>query len=230
LSRKRTIPPYKKIQAVEDYLNGKGSQGELSRRCSVCKKTFQEWIRQYQLGGAKGLCPAIQNKKYSLELKHCAVRDYFDGKGSLGDVCAKYRISSERTLRHWIDKRYNCHEDLKQPNSGGAVYMTKGRKTTLDERIETVSFCIANNKDYGKAIQRYGVSYQQIYGWVRKYEKDGVQGLADRRGKCKDKAFMSEVEKLQAEIKLRDAENLRLRMENDLLKKLSQLERGRAEG
>ncbi|QDR81300.1 helix-turn-helix domain-containing protein [Sporomusa termitida] len=105
--------------------------------------------------------------------------------------------------------------------------MVKSRKTTIEERIEIVSYCIANNKDYGKAIERYSVSYQQIYGWVRKYENDGPEGLVDRRGKCKEEASMSEVEKLRAQLKLKEAENLRLQMENDLLKKMEALERGR---
>ena len=104
--------------------------------------------------------------------------------------------------------------------------MAKGRSTTLEERIEIISYCIANNKDYGQTVRQYGVSYQQIYVWVRKYEKDGVDGLADRRGKRKDEASMSEVEKLRAQLKLKEAENLRLQMENDLLKKLEALERG----
>ena len=128
-------------------------------------------------------------------------------------------------LRKWI-KVYNSHKDFKQPNSGGAIYMANGRKTTLDERIEIVSQCIAGNKDYGKIIEQYGVSYQQIYGWTRKYEKDGVDGLSDRRGKRKAESDMTEVEKLRAQIKFKDAENLRLRMENELLKKLEALERG----
>ena len=89
-----------------------------------------------------------------------------------------------------------------------------------------VSHCIANNKDYGKTIEQYGVSYQQIYGWVRKYEEAGIDGLADRRGKRKDEVSMSEIEKLRAQLKLKDAENRRLQMENELLKKLEALERG----
>ena len=96
----------------------------------------------------------------------------------------------------------------------------------MDEKIEIVSYCIANNKDYGKTIEQYGVSYQQIYGWVRKYERDGVDGLTDHRGKRKNESSMTEVEKLQAQIKLKEAENQRLQMENDLLKKLEALERG----
>ena len=55
--------------------------------------------------------------------------------------------------------------------------MTKGRKTTQNERIEIVNHCIANNKDHGRTIEQYGVSYQQIFGWVRKYEKPGLTGL-----------------------------------------------------
>lgn len=104
--------------------------------------------------------------------------------------------------------------------------MAKGRGTTLEERIEIVGHCIANNKDYGKTIEKYGVSYQQIYTWVRKYEKDGFDGLTDRRGKRKEESSMTEVEKLRARLKLKEAENYRLQMENDLLKKLGALERG----
>jgi len=146
--------------------------------------------------------------------------------GSVGSICAKYDISKDNTLMDWV-KWYNGHRDFKQPNSGGAIYMAKGRQTTLEERIEIDSHCIANNKDYGKTVEQYGVSYQQIYGWVRKYEKEGADGLADRRGKRKDEACMSEVEKLRAQLKLKEAENLRLQMENELLKKLEALERGR---
>lgn len=104
--------------------------------------------------------------------------------------------------------------------------MTKGRKTTQEERIEIVSDCIAHDKDYGRAVEQFDVSYQQIYSWVRKYEEHGVDSLSDRRGKRKDEASMSEVEKLQAQIKLKEAENYRLKMENDLLKKVADIERG----
>ena len=75
-------------------------------------------------------------------------------------------------------------------------------------------------KEYGKTIERYGISYPQIYAWVRRYEAGGPEGLVDRRGKRKTEAFMTEVEKLRAQLKIKDAENLRLQMENDLLKKL----------
>ena len=95
--------------------------------------------------------------------------------------------------------------------------------------MSVIAYCIANDKDYLKTVAQYGVSYQQIYSWVRKYEADGVDAISDRRGKRKDEIAMTDVEKLRAQLKLQKAENLRLQMENDLLKKLETLERGEYE-
>lgn len=105
--------------------------------------------------------------------------------------------------------------------------MTKGRKTTLEERIEIVSHCIANGKDYGATIEKYQVSYQQLYNWVRKYEEHGAEGLSDKRGKRKPESEMTEMERLRAENKLLQAENRHKEMEIDILKKLQEIERRR---
>jgi hypothetical protein len=51
-------------------------------------------------------------------------------------------------------------------------------------------------KDYGAAIERYHVSYPQVYSWVRKYDEQGIAGLNDRRGKRKPLEEMTEVEAL----------------------------------
>ena len=214
MPHKGSLPSDVKTKLVEAYLTGEMSASAIGSTYSIHKRTLHEWVRLYKTRGATGLMPATTNRKYSPETKRMAVEGYLSGAGSLDDLCAKYDISSRKMLQNWV-KWYNGHGDFKQPNSGGAIYMIKGRKTTIEERIEIVSHCITNNKDYGKTIDCYGVSYQQIYGWVRKYEKDGADGLTDRRGKRKDEASMTEVE------------NLRLQMENELLKKLEALERGR---
>jgi transposase-like protein len=215
-----------KVKIVREYLSGAMGPSEFRHKYGVRKQTLYEWVRLYKIRGAGGLTPSTKNRNYSPETKRQAVLDYLSGGCSQRDICLKYDISNRQMLQKWI-RRYNSHGDFIQPNSGGEIYMAKGRKTTLEERVEIVSYCIANNKDYGKAIERYGVSYQQIYGWVRKYEKVGAEGLSDHRGKGKDQASMSEVEKLRAQLKLKEAENRRLQMENDLLKKLEEVERRR---
>ena len=38
----------------------------------------------------------------------------------------------------------------------GVIYMTKGRNTTYEERIEIVSYCIEHGDDYTAVIEKYG--------------------------------------------------------------------------
>jgi len=229
MRKKIQIPPEQKLAAVKEYLSGQISLETCAPKYGVSDMALRNWLRKYKLHGASGLQPAVQSRQYSIEIKQAAVEEYLSGNKSLSKMCEKYDISDASLLRGWI-KRYNSHGDFSQPKTRKADHMAKGRKTTPDERIEIVHYCIANNKDYGRTIKLYGVSYGQIYSWVKKYEQDGIDGLIDRRGKRKDESAMSENEKLRAQLKVKEAENLLLQMENDLLKKLETLERGRGRG
>ncbi|MBT2287456.1 hypothetical protein J7E78_28625 [Paenibacillus polymyxa] len=42
---------------------------------------------------------------------------------------------------------------------------------TVQERIEITQYTIAIDLDYSKAKQKFGVSYAQVYAWVRKYQR-----------------------------------------------------------
>ena len=164
-----------------------------------------------------------KNKKYSAELKMQAVQSYLKGEGSLREISRKYGISDKHVLQDWI-KWYNGHREYKERSSAkGEIYMTKGRKTTQEERTEIVAFCIEHNKDYGLTVETYNVSYQQIYAWVRKYEEGGVDKFKDNRGRTKSVEEMTEVEKLKAEMKILEAKNRQLEIENEFIKKLQEL-------
>ena len=167
-----------------------------------------------------------KNKKYSKELKIQAVQDYLSGKGNQREICEKYEILDAHTLRDWI-KWYNGHKDFKERSAAkGEIYMTKGRKTTQEERTEIVAFCIEHGKDYGLTVETYKVSYQQIYAWVRKYEEKGVKGLTDRRGKAKPEDELTEEDRLRQENKILQAKIKDQEMEIALLKKLRELRGG----
>lgn len=75
-------------------------------------------------------------------------------------------------------------------------------------------------------MEKYGVSYQQIYSWVRKYEAKGVAGLTDRRGKAKPEDELTEADGLRMENKILQAKIKDQEMEIKLLKKLKELEGG----
>ena len=167
-----------------------------------------------------------KNKKYSAELKLQAVKDYLSRKGSLREICKEYEITDKILLRQWI-KVYNGHKEFKERSSAkGEIYMTKGRKTTQEERAEIVAYCIEHGKDYGLTVETHKVSYQQIYSWVRKYEEKGVDGLTDRRGKVKPESELSESERLRQENKILQAKIKDQEMEIALLKKLRELRGG----
>lgn len=215
-----------KLELVLKCIEGKDSINNIANKIGVNKSTLEQWIRNYQSMGACGLNTTSKNTPHTEELKIMAVRDYLSGEGSLRDICKKYGIKSHKQLSDWIMK-YNSHEKLKTSGTGGIKIMTKGRKTTYEERVEIVKYCIEHQNNYAETAEYFQISYQQVYYWVMKYEKGGVEALQDKRGRRKSVEEMSEVEKLKAENKLLQAENRRKQMELDFLKKLEELERGR---
>ena len=150
-------------------------------------------------------------KRTSAE-KEIAVQEYLSGLESLRDICKKYKISSTRILRQWI-ALYNGHKELKASGTGGSSLMTEGRKTTFEERVEIASYCISHDHNYAETSEKFKVSYQQARNHTIKYETGGVTALQDKRGKRKPKDSLTEMEKLQAELKLEKAKRQRAEME-----------------
>lgn len=225
MGRKSKISSEIKIKVVEDYLKGKDSLIQIGKRLSVHPSSVRAWVRKYRTFGSKGLMPANSNAFYDSNIKLQAVTDLLEGKGSLYEICMKYNISAHGILQRWV-KRYNSgHNIFKYNRIKDNTIMTNGRKTTHKERIEIVSFCIANANDYSLTANTYKVSYQQVYTWTKKYEKNGIDALVDRRGKEKNIDQLSESDKIAAQLKLLEAENRHLKMENDFLKKLDEIER-----
>lgn len=220
---KRKISVEDKIYAVNLYLDGKESQHRIASMFNVSIASVQQWIRNYESMGADAFT-LKGNKRYSKELKQQAVLDYLAGRGSQDDICKKYGIRSKAKLQIWI-KKYNGHEELKSFGTGGSTIMTKGRKTTFEERVEIVQYCTAHDRNYAKTAEQYQISYQQARSYTVKYEAGGVEALRDNRGKRKNPDEMSEVEKLRAEVKILRTEKERAEMEASFLKKLGEIER-----
>lgn len=226
MSHKSKISGSEKIATVEKYLRGEDSLNHLATLLGVTSAAITQWLQTYQSLGPNSLLNTAKNTAYPAELKTKAVQDYLASDASHMEICKRYGIKSTHQLRDWVLK-YNGHEKLKTSGTGGSPIMTKGRVTTYDERVEIVKYCIEHQYNYAETAQKFQVSYQQVYSWINKYLKDGVDALQDRRGKRKAESEMSEVEKLRAQNKLLEAENRRKQMEIDFLKKLDQIERRR---
>ena len=225
MSRKSKIDPTLKVTLVESYLRGEIGCREATRQAGLKSHTaFTEWVNIYKNEGPKGLQDQPGNRHYTKELKLAAVNDYLNGDVSYTEAVLRYGLRSNIQLRDWI-KEYNTHGEINSRTSGGGSYMRKTRQTTPEERLAIVQDCLANNKNYGAMALKYNCSYQQVRNWVLRYEKMGSAGLEDRRGRrtgtqparTPEEEHRDRIAELER--KIRD-----LQMENDLLKKVRELE------
>lgn len=215
-----------KEKIILEYLNNTYGFRELCRIYGMSQSALKDWIRLYNTFGLEGLQTGSKGSHYTVELKKSAINDYLCGKLTFPEILKKYQIRSGTQLKRWISK-YNGHEELKASGTGGHSIMIKGRKTTFDERIEIVQYCIAHDHNYAETAEKHQVSYQQVRNYTVKYETKGVDSLQDNRGKRKSEDEMTELDRLRAENKILKAEKESAEMEASFLKKLGEIERRR---
>ena len=224
MSRKSKIEPAEKVKIIERVLADEISATEAARLIGVDRSSIRDWRNLYLSDGPSALMFQSNNKTYSKELKLQAVQEYLDGKSSQRDIVKKYHLRSSRQLRDWI-KVYTTHGEIKSCTSGGGSYMRKARSTTPEERLAIVQDCLANDKNYGAMALKYQCSYQQVRNWVKRYEEMGSAGLEDRRGhRVGTMPSRTSEEEMRDRIAELERRNRDLQMENDLLKKVRELE------
>jgi len=215
-----------KMDMVRRYLDGESIR-KIANEYGLTPKQddqIRKWTNKYLALGDSAFDYKSRNKSYSKEIKIAAIKDYLDGGGSLETIVNRYGILKNETLRQWILK-YNSHIEIKDYDPKPEVYMVKPRKTTKEERIEIVNYCLSNGKNYKAAAIKYGVNYAQVFAWTKKYLEFGAEGLEDKRGRKKPESELSEVEKLKLAVKKLEARNKYLEMESEVLKKLKKMER-----
>lgn len=230
MGRKAKYTIEQKIAACEAYLSGKSSAKELARNLGLGKggdNGIHEWSRMYKKYGSEVFYPKEHNQSYTEEFKKVVVKEYLDGLGSLRDLQVKYNILSTYTIRQWINK-YTKGEEIRDYLPRPEVYKMKARRdTTLEERIEIVKHCLQHDHNYKETAALYNCNYSQVRNWVLKYEKDGEDGLKDKRGKRKQDEELTDLEKAERRIKQLEREKEELARRVELLKKAEEFERRR---
>lgn len=204
-----------KSMVSQEYLDGKGSYYFLADKYHIGRATMQKWVAAYKVHGIDAFISEVGNKSYTHEFKIMCVEEVIAGYGSSVDIGAKYKVNPG-VLESWI-RLYNANRELRDYIPKREIYMAEARrKTTIEERKEIVEYCLSHNKDYKGTASLYGVSYSQVYSWVRKYDATGEEGLSDKRGCHKTDDEVDELERLRRE-------NKRLKRqleENDMLVQL----------
>ena len=229
MGRKAKYTFEQKLQAVLDYQSGKKSAADIALELDMGKcgdNRIRQWTNLYQANGPEALNPKENNSSYSKEFKELVVLDHIQNGLSDKELAAKYNISSTSVIRTWI-KRYNNHMEQRDYDPHPEVYMAERKKTTKEERMEIVQYCINHDRNYKETAAKYGCSYSQVYSWVGKYDRQGTDGLNDNRGHRKAEEDLTDNEKLEREIKRLKEELRRKEIEVKFLKKLSELGRRR---
>ena len=227
MGRKAKYSAEQKIQACEDYLSGRKSAAEIAMQLGMGKGGkghVRQWSKMYKAHGSSVFEETHHNKSYSKEFKEKVVREYLTGRGSFRDLAVKYSIPSDETIRQWVSS-YNNHIELRDYDPRSEVYMAKGRKTSFDERLEIVKYCLEHDRDIKNTASLYKCSYAQVRSWLIKYEVDGEEGLTDRRGIRKKEEELSDLEKAKRQITKLEREKEEFKRKYELLKKAESLER-----
>lgn len=216
--------PEWRAMVAKEYLDGLTSSVDIASKYNLTPKTVRRWAQRYMEHGILAFARGIGNSRYSSDFKKMCCEIYLDGEMSTDEITAKYNISSESVLANWI-KMYNANRELEDYDPKREVYMAEARrKTTIKERKEAVAYCIEHERNYKETAIIFGVSYSQIYSWVKKYDTNGEEALLDKRGHHKTDDEVDELERLRRE-------NLRLKQQlkekdmlAELLKKVKELE------
>lgn len=89
---------------------------------------------------------------------------------------------------------------------------------TQEEKLRIVNRVIKDNKSFGEAAAEEGIAKGMVYNWVKRYRDLGADGLKNKRKPGNPFAKYHTKKNLTREEEL-EYENIKLRMENELLKK-----------
>lgn len=227
MGRKLRYTKEQKVDACKKYLSGEKSAKQIARELCMGKRgevRIREWANRYKASGAEVFEYKPKNNPYTKEFKEKIVREYLNGKGTLRSLSNKYNIPSSTTIITWI-KKYNNHMEQKDYNPHSEVYMNDTLKVSKKEKIEIVKWCLEHNRNIIMTAAHFNGNYAQIYSWVKKYEKNGEDGLTDKRGKHKQEEELTELEKANRRIQQLEREKEEYRKMYELLKKAEKVER-----
>lgn len=211
-----------KIQIINYYLNH-GDRKRTAERFDISPDTIKAWLRSYNEKGPESLKVRRHHNTYSADFKEMIVLEYLREDIGYRTLSLKYNIPGKTTVRKWVIE-YTEGKQLKS-TFGGKRSMVKFRKTTYEERLKIAQYHETNNVSFRELAERFDVTYQQAYQYVKKYQASGRYGLEDRRGHRKSDNERTEVEQLKRDLEIERRKRKRAEVENAFLKKLEELER-----
>ena len=112
---------------------------------------------------------------------------------------------------------------MSKKKDGAIIGHPKGRKNLMrspEEKEQIVLKYLNGNMSISALAREVGINDRVLGAWIRKYEKDGIEGLESKTGKCgsgnpyaalQTKKNLTEVERLRLELVKKEVECERLK-------------------
>ncbi|GAA6408751.1 transposase [Blautia hominis] len=117
-----------------EYLNGKGSSRDLSKKYNIGTsgdhKQVIRWVNAYQEFGDAGLVHSKRYQFYSFDFKYNVVKLYLSNKVSYQELALSQGINNPTIITKWVNDYRISGIDALRPKK-------KGRKETLDSINKT---------------------------------------------------------------------------------------------
>jgi transposase len=157
-----------------------------------------------------------RNKKYETAFKLQIVKEHLGGI-SIRKLASRSGLSTS-LIKRWVDHYQSSGEKGLLPRAH--EYRSAEFKLKVIESYTNEGLSLRDCR------LRYGIANESsVVSWVRNYERSGIEGLQERRGRPKIMKKDKPVKRTEPLTRLEELEkeNLYLRAENELLKKLEAL-------
>jgi len=159
-------------------------------------------------------------EKYSFEIKLAVVKYVLDEHHTHKEAAEKYYINTT-SVEKWVNL-YRCH------GSEGLVSRNRWNRQqcfTGEFKLRVLEYMGINHLSYTQAAAVFCIDVVTVSKWDKLYRENGVQALFGKGIVMDTKVHSKKTKKEPAtlEMKQLQEENLRLRMENEYLKKLKAL-------
>lgn len=155
--------------------------------------------------------------RYSVELKIEVIEEWKKRKLTIAEIISKYNVSSQ-TVRRWVEEYDSKGFEGLVANPKNKVYTGEFKQTVVEDMRK-------NNLSQSEVSRKYSIGRGQVQQWERIYLEQGQEGLyVEKRGRSARSMNTKKQTTLKKSVE-EDliAENQRLRMENEYLKKLNAL-------
>lgn len=132
--------PETRLAVVNHYLAGKDGTHRTAERFGVERTSVRRRVRAWQLHGLDGI--TWKNDRHSPAFRMTVVRTALDEELSMREAAARFNISNETVVRHWLNVYKDAGEKgLLGIKPGRSRDMTKPKKTPplTDAALEKLS-------------------------------------------------------------------------------------------